>query len=111
MVVDPNGGVVVDGFEVENRFGICCGLVFEAALIPECVFWSDAFFDAGESRFDGEGDEDLSDPLSGSSGCLISDGVVPESVEVGPLIADELWAWVFLPSVGGGDLAGPFGGD
>ena len=77
------------------------------AAIPEVLVLRDVLADAGERRLDRERHEDLPVPLLRLRGALRGDRVVPQAVEVLPVLADDLRPRVFLPGVLGRDLLAP----
>src|SRR5581483_6337406 len=105
-----------DGAEVEEEAAaVFEGGRLERAVVDELVFGADGFHDAREGGFDREGDEDLAVPFFWPARGPPHgrgpphEGVVPEAVEVGPVVADHLGPGVFGVDVGGRDILGPAG--
>ena len=79
------------------------------SMIPQAAVLIEIGHDSGERRFHGKGHEDLARVGGNFVGGIGSDGVIPESVEILPIGADELRAGIFGEDVGGGDIGGPTG--
>jgi hypothetical protein len=110
FAVDGDFAFPIDGAEVEEEAtGVFEVGRVEGAVIDELVIRANSFHDAGEGRFDGEGDEDLAVIFAWQARSLPHDGIVPEAVEVGPVVANELGAGVFGVDIGGRNILGPAG--
>ncbi len=114
IAIDLDGAGPIDCAEVEHDAAISAegGPVdgeSERAAIGDDVVGGDAFADAGEGGFDGEGDEDGGVEVGCGGAC--GDGEIPESVEIEPMGADKGGAGVLGPDVLGSDLFGPGSGE
>ncbi len=110
--VDPDRALPVDGAEMEQDPARAPGLGHvDGPPVPEGVADADGLADAREGRFDREGHQDLPVPRRGPPGVPGRDGVVPQTVEAGPLGPDELGPGVFGQDALRTDLGRPAGGD
>ena len=101
--VDPDGGLVVDSFKVEeDLLALPVGGDFEAGAEPHVV-WVE-LLDAGETRLDAGGDHDLlveqARRWAGDVSSAAGLGVGPDAVEVLPRFTLELGTRVLSPGVG-----------
>ncbi len=108
LVVDPDFSFVVYGTEMEQdipafpvRGDIKC------ASIPEALPGRDMLGDTREVRLNGERHEYLVVEVAGVCVVLVGDAVLPDPVEVHPVVSDHLGAWVFGKDVLRGDVLGP----
>ena len=106
LAVDIDAGFPVGCLEVEEyAFARPCVGNGNIPTIPETLVRAEDFHDAREGGVDGKGDEDLT--LIGSrcaGGADGFEGVVPQAVEVLPVLAHHLRARVFWQGVVGGDV-------
>ena len=104
--VDIDRGFPVGCLEMEKyAFARPCLWQGYAAAIPESLVRAENFHDAREGGVDGKGYEDLA--LIGSrcaGGADGFEGVVPQAVEVLPMLAHHLRARVFWQGVIWGDV-------
>ena len=109
LVVDPDGRLVVDGLEVEQVRGRpCCGVEVEGAAVPEGVVGVSAPLTPESADSMAKGTRILPSQLLGRLGVPDrGDGVVPEAVEVGPVVAFIVGPRVLAPGVLGGDAFRP----
>jgi len=118
--VDPDPRVPVDGLEVQHDPPPGpAGRNLERPPVPQKLVGADDLLDARQDRLDAERDEDLAVPLprrrrlqrvervepgvgdasAGPWARFALDGVVPQAVQVQPLLADHLRAGVLRPGV------------
>ena len=109
--VHEDGTFPVDRVEMEKKpLSVEVSGGGEGAAVPEGLVRLHGLLDAGQGGFDGERHQDLAFPGSGSGiGGAGGDGIVPEAVEVLPLVAGHLRSRVFRPDVAGRDVFGPPG--
>ena len=111
LAVDVNVGFPVARFKVEDDVLVFpVGRNGDGTAVDEQIVFSDFTLDAGERRFDRVRHKDLSVPFLNVFASL-DDGVVPQTVEVHPVIADELRAGIFGVRIFGRDLFSPRGED
>ena len=104
--VDPDGGIPVHRAEVQQD-AIALAPVFgdvEGAAVPEPVVRADRLHHAGQSRLDRERHENLPVEITWLPVVLRPDRIVPQTVEVEPVLTDHLGpilAWALLPDIMG----------
>ena len=75
------------------------------SAIPQTLVWAENFHDAREGGVNGKGYEDLTLPdIRCAGGADGFESVVPQAVEVLPVLAHHLRARVFWQGVVGGDV-------
>ncbi len=109
--VHEDGAFPVDRVEMkEEALSVEVSGGGKAAAVPEALVRLHGLLDAGEGGFDGEWHQDLAFPGSGHGfGRAGGDGVIPEAVEVLPLVAGHLRPRIFGPDTLGRDIFGPAG--
>ena len=83
FAIHKHGGLVVDGFEVQQTALVGAGLR-KFAFIPKSFVGFDQATDTRESRLGAKWHENAAVPCFGSGGILGGDGVFPEAVEISP---------------------------
>ena len=97
FAVDIDRGFPVRCLEMEEyAFARPCVGNGNISAVPETLVWAENFHDAREGGVDGKGDEDLALPdIRCAGGADGFEGVVPQAVEVLPVLAHHLRARVF----------------
>ena len=106
LAVDIDAGFPVGCLEMEE-YAFARPYVGNGNIsaIPETLVRAEDFHDAREGGVDGKGDEDLTLPCTWRAGGADGfEGVVPQAVEVLPVLAHHLRARVFWQGVVGGDV-------
>ena len=106
FAVDIDTGFPVRCLETEEyAFALPCVGNGNISAIPETLVRAEDFHDAREGGIDGKGYEDLPLPdIRCAGGADGFEGVVPQAVEVLPVLANHLRARVFWQGVVGGDV-------
>ncbi len=107
--VDPDGGIPVHRAEVQQD-AIALAPVFgdvEGAAVPEPVVRADRLHHAGQSRLDRERHENLPVEITWLPVVLRPDRIVPQTVEVEPVLTDHLGPGILGVGTLRPDIMGP----
>ena len=99
----------IDAAEMEqNALFRSIGRHIEHATIPQLFVRLQQAFHAGNRRFNREWNENLARPFRRTVGFPFVDCILPQPVQILPVLTDKMRPWIFPPRVFRRDLLAPW---